>query len=426
MPNQPIFSILHTSARPDKWEEVYRSWLDNASDSDNVEYVLVVDHDWGFDELPIKSAARFIGPLRTQDQVMWQSGPRHNYVTGVNRAAAASTGKILIVNADDQYPCRNWDLELLKVIPEEYNHWEEINDTTEGTIMSHQYRDFVILPSTGTKDEHIRRIAVMPILSRTRYTKYGHVFYPQYESMFADNDFLAHARQDKVVIEAKHLLFPHKHPYNDNIPMDQWDDAYKAQNEESLYQLGYGIFESRCNHNFADLATVSATITPPKPTLAICLPGESFSKEWVSQWTEILCQLGTIFHIIPVFAYTSNVYTTRAVHAQAVKEVKADYIVWVDDDNIVTPGQIYHLIEDLQATNADVVAGWCWIIFDEDHVRVSCGWFDGIKGRTHEYSHLETSPTDLVPVEWNRLSRRGYEGGYFLPYAATSIYSTPL
>ena len=404
MPNQPIFSILHTSVRPNEWEKVYRSWLDNARYPLIVEYVLVVDHDWGFDELPIKSATRFIGPLRPQDKVMWQSGPRHNYVTGVNKAAAASTGKILIVNADDQYPCRDWDFELLHAI-------RRGRGAEEKDLLN---EDFVILPSTGTKDEHIRRIAVMPILSRTRYEKYGHVFYPQYESMFADNDFLAHARHDKVVIEAKHLLFPHKHPYNDNIPMDQWDDAYKAQNKESLYQLGYGIFDSRCNHKFADLATVSATaVTPPKPTLAICLPGESFSKEWVAQWTEILCQLGAIFNILPVFNYTSNVYTTRAVHAKAVKEVKADYIVWIDDDNIVTPGQIYHLIEDLQSTNADVVAGWCWIIFDEDHVRGSCGWFDGIKGRTHEYSHLETSSTDLVPVEWTGFPVVAMKGDIF-------------
>ena len=54
MPNQPIFSILHTSVRPNEWEKVYRSWLDNARYPLIVEYVLVVDHDWGFDELPIK------------------------------------------------------------------------------------------------------------------------------------------------------------------------------------------------------------------------------------------------------------------------------------------------------------------------------------------------------------------------------------
>lgn len=381
--NQPTFSILHTSVRPDKWQEIYDEWLDNAANPENVEYVLVVDHDWGFNELP---------KLRPQDKVIWAKGPRHCYVEGVNKAAAISTGKILIVNADDQYPCEDWDGQLLSAII--------LSSEAVVTVRD----DFIVLPSTGTKDEHIRHIAVMPILSRARYEKYGYVFYPLYESMFADNDFLAHARHDNVVIEAKHLLFPHKHPFNENVPMDKWDEAYRVQNRESIFQTGYAIFDARRNHKFADLSKVQANTqanTSNKSTLAICLPGENYSREWVAQWTEILCQLSTLYQIIPVFSYTSNIYTTRAVHYLAVKELpKVDYVVWIDDDNIVTPGQIHHLIEDLDTAKADVAAGWCWIIFNEEQVRVSCGWFDGIKGRTHEYSFLEDHDSDLVPVDW--------------------------
>src|SRR5271168_3787694 len=160
---QPIFSILHTSIRPDKWQEIYRAWMDNAHDPDSVEYVLVCDHDWGFDTLP--DFKRIHGGPGNLDKVTWARGPRHCYVDGVNRAASISTGKILVVNADDQYPCKGWDSKLLRA------HYLGASDRNELD------EDFVILPSTGTKDEHIRKIAVMPIMSRARYQKLGYVLH---------------------------------------------------------------------------------------------------------------------------------------------------------------------------------------------------------------------------------------------------------
>jgi hypothetical protein len=382
--NQPLFSILHTSVRPHEWGKVYKAWLDATHDPDRVEYVLVVDHDWGFDNLPT---------LRPQDTVMWAKGTRHCYVEGVNLAAHNSTGKVLIVNADDQYPCDGWDEELIEVILEA-NGWDH-----EGAFE----KDFIILPSTGTLDEHIRRIAVMPILSRTRYNKLHYVLYPLYESMFADNDFLAHARKDNCVIEAKHLMFPHRHPFNEGIPTDQWDDAYKAQGRQQAYQLGSAIFEARQNSKFDDTVAVQESRPAYKPKLVMCLPGESYSQEWVTQWTEILCQLSQFFQMIPLFSWCTNVYTTRESLAKAAQDAQADFIVWIDDDNLVAPGQIVTLINHLLANQVmDIVAGWCWLrsglytVID----LVSAGYFDGVKARPMTYGHLMSGPDDLVPVEF--------------------------
>lgn len=385
MPNQPMFSILHTSIRPDEWQEVYRSWLNYAINEDNFEYILVVDHDWGFDCLPEMS--------RPQDRAIWARGPRHCYVDGVNRAAINSTGKILVVNADDQYPCKNWDKALLDTLT---HHETSVDD------------DFVIVPSTGTKDEHIRKIAVMPILSRTRYNKLGFVFHPLYESMFADNDFLAHARQDNIVIEVKHLLFPHRHPFNDNIPVDQWSNEYKAQNRPLAFQIGQAVFEARRNTKFNDQpAQEHAPIH--RKTIVMCLPGESFCMEWVAQWTETLCQLSTQYNVLPIFNYTSNVFTTRESSYMAAVQMKPDYIVWIDDDNIVAAGQIQKLIMALDKhQDIDVISGWCWLRSNAYDVvdKVSCGWWDGIKAQPHTYQDIfEVAPShsedhDLVEVGW--------------------------
>ena len=375
-PSPILFSICHTSARPQEWEKVYRAWLESALHPNLVEYVLVVDHDWGFTELP---------KLRPQDKVMWAKGARHCYVEGVNLAASHATGKVLIVNADDQYPCNGWDYELAKVLKDGFDS------------------NFVILPSTGTLDEHIRRIAVMPILSRVRYQANGYALYPLYESMFADNDFLAHACKDGVVIEAKHLMFPHRHPFNEGVPVSQWDDAYKAQGRHQAFQIGQAIWEARQNNKFTDIVGQDTAPTVYRPKLVMCLPGESYSMEWVTQWTEILCQLSQFFTIIPMFSWCTNVYTTRESLAKAAMEAEPDFICWIDDDNLVAPGQILTLVNHLiQDASRDMVAGWCWLRSGAYTVidLVSCGYFDGLKARPMTYANLMGGDDNLVPIEF--------------------------
>src|ERR1700723_1439694 len=97
------FSIVHTSARPDKWLPVYNAWLEASNDPASFEYILVCDRRWGFEELPTMLNPAF--------KAVWNTG-RRCYVDGVNIAAAYATGDVLIVNADDQFPCEHWDTEL--------------------------------------------------------------------------------------------------------------------------------------------------------------------------------------------------------------------------------------------------------------------------------------------------------------------------
>lgn len=236
--NVPLFSILHTSARPEKWREIYDAWIKAAVNPDQVEYVLCVDERWGFEPYTMGPIPPF-GTRNTVDRMCWNTS-RRCYVDGVNTAAKASTGRILIVNADDQYPCEGWDEELLKAIADSrFVKFREIQS------------EFVIEVSTGTPQEHERGILVMPILSRARYERLGYVFYPEYESMYADNEFCEHARQDAVVIDARHLMFPHRHPLFDASVRKSgkdWrntDEAYAAQNRDEAFRLGDYIFKYR-------------------------------------------------------------------------------------------------------------------------------------------------------------------------------------
>ena len=74
------------------------------------------------------------------------------------------------------------------------------------------------------------------------------------ESMFADNDFCEHARQDGVVIDARHLMFPHRH-WLFKASDGEWaetgkgdrqeDDVDRAQNRREAFNVGFDVLAQR-------------------------------------------------------------------------------------------------------------------------------------------------------------------------------------
>jgi len=385
--SKPRFSILHTSARPDKWRAIYDAWLSNCDRPEDVEYVLVVDRRWGFTPESVENTF----PARKRlDVLEWNEGYR-NYVSGVNTAAEEATGDILIVVADDQFPCEHWDARILEAL--------NIIDPAEQILLA---------VSTGTPDEFERGIVVMPIMSRALYENWGYVFYPEYESMLADNDLCEHAKQDRVLVEARHLMFPHKHPSFDKTgwtgaEFGRMDAAYQAQNSQEAYEIGWRTIQQRRANRFGSVVRDFGRIgTGRKPSLLVCVPGETFSRAWVEAWTALLPCIGKNFDLRGiVFGYSSSPDTTRQGIREDLMKTRADYVLWIDDDNLLSPEQLLLMLQDLEEhPEIAMVAGWAW---EADHNLISAGMFigkDKLCGRI-EYHTLMDGPHDLFRVEWS-------------------------
>jgi len=358
----PLFSILHTSARPDKWRAVYDDWMTKTVHPEDVEYVLCIDPRWGFD---LKDMSPYDTPL--DNILVVQNTMRRCYVDGVNIAAKASTGLILIVNADDQFACRDWDRDI-----------QGISAQQIGTMVDICARPWVIEVSTGTPQEHERAIMVMPILSRARYEQQGWVFFPEYESMFADNDFCETARQDGVVIDARHLMFPHRHPMFDQGGWrEDWkeraDIALLAQNRQQSYEIGKEIFAVRKAAGFPPMKQGRG-----KRSIALCLSGERFEGVWVDYLLALYGHLIDLdFNILLIRVATTNVYVTRDELRRAIMnfEPRPELCLWIDDDNPLSAVHFDALLAGLDAhPEVDGLAGWCWI--HNEHkagFMVSCG-----------------------------------------------------
>lgn len=422
---RPLFSILHSSARPHQWRKVYDAWISAAAHPELVEYVLCVDERWGFH----RNTGVISEPLWMHEGWEYERGPMGNghknrvvwnnkrrcYVDGVNCAAQASTGRILIVNADDQYPCEGWDEQLTAVLERlsgsgygtDPAKWPDEVFARGGSVWP---PNFVIEVSTGTPQEHERGILVMPILSRIRYERLGYVLYPEYESMYADNEFCEHARQDGCIINARHLFFPHRHALIDPEagswkPQAPVDEQYQEQNRPEAFELGNALLKVRRAEKFdpALRHDVQKSVeTVEKRTIALCLSGEHFHWEWVHALLRLHTYLGVKgFQVWTAREYTSNVYVTREQIRKVMmqQDPQPDLFLWLDDDNPApTPEQFDLLLKDLEENpGVDGVTAWCYIYNTDSGIcHPSCGTWspDGLRWRAFDpvfFPH-ETKP----------------------------------
>ncbi len=216
--SKPVFSLAYTSCRPSYIQKVVDEWRSKAADPDQVEIVIAVD---GGNKACINVARSIEGAV-----VVIQPEAPFNCVRGWNAAADKTTGDVIIAIADDFTPPMHWDAQL-KNLP--------VTDWINGEHIVH------------VEDGYVHNIAVLSILTRKRFERYGYLFYPRYESMFVDTEFTEVAYRDGVVIQAKHLLFEHVHPDAGKRVRDEHDNNHSSR---ARWQRGEMLFNLRKASNF--------------------------------------------------------------------------------------------------------------------------------------------------------------------------------
>jgi hypothetical protein len=210
------FSLLHaTRGRPKQALAARNTWLSAAGHPASIEHIFAVDADDAETMEATKYYRRVVLPGGGSCVAAW------------NAACSVSDGHVIVQLSDDWWPCVHWDLHF----------WQAL------AAKGNPERDPMVL---AINDGHrTDALLCMAIATRTRIKQQegGHLFHPEYNGMFSDNEFTSRAYRDGVVVDAREIITcEHRHPA---FGKSEVDATYQKQNASDHYQRGMEIYNRR-------------------------------------------------------------------------------------------------------------------------------------------------------------------------------------
>ena len=339
----PLFSLIHaTRGRPKQMIECRDLWLARAYDPAMVQHVFVCDKDDSPEVMQV-----------CQDYVSVVIEPGGGCVAAWNKGAELSSGNILVQLSDDWVPPMHWD----KIIVDRLGskaHDQAVLAVSDGIIR---------------EDGKMTDCLCLAILTRERWLYQGHMFHPDYKSVYSDNEFTERAYQDGVVVEARDVIFEHKHPINGSAKMDA---TYEAQNAPERYKAGLEAFTRRRQPKTKLSRDYAAFILATKDDFcleAVCqrlieegvkklyfgIPmkywnGKFNSRENACEVSEIADKFDSVTMALDVDKHRApdrNILITEAMVRNEMLEVMRkdgwEHIIVADGDELWTPGSLLKL-----------------------------------------------------------------------------------
>lgn len=200
-------SLIHPSrGRANKAKQTYLEWVGSATCP--IEYILSLDSSEPQKFQYIQNNIDFI----VNDNTC--------VVEATNHAAAKSTGDILLYLSDDFRCTPNW--------------CELIIEQFEG----------VTTPMLLKVDDCLQRfdapVLTIPIMNRALYEKLGYFWFPEYKSMFCDEDLYWTAKKLGALKLAPHLKFPHEH-----VSVGKADNDETYRRSAANWDQGKALFAKR-------------------------------------------------------------------------------------------------------------------------------------------------------------------------------------
>ncbi len=225
-----IIYLCHPSReRPEQAARVYQLWQVRADKPERLLEILSLDDD-------DPALASYHRPELTLCHA------NRGMVSATNHCLAACKDDGLLVTLyDDFEPPEHWDTLLWEI----HQH----NAPCCIFVSCDSLQVFEFPTPTGTA--HQIPMQTIQIGSVEVFRAWGYILYPDYFSMFSDNDYTLKALSQARVINALQFHFRHHHPLLTGRKED-WDVTYQRSNAQIHYQAGETIFRQRLATRFQD------------------------------------------------------------------------------------------------------------------------------------------------------------------------------
>lgn len=222
----PQLNLIHPSrGRPEKAFATYQNWMDKRRykrEYDQVGYYLSLDTDdptlTKYLELFPKDSFYHKVFTNENKSVVQATNYAAHWVNGANSD--------VIIYLSDDFDCpQDWDSLIMT---------EFINFHTPALLKV----------DDGLQPFHVP-VVTIPIMNLALYYKIGYFWYPEYKSMFCDEDLYWTARKCEALRMAPHLKFQHNHY---SIGKAEHDQTYKQS--EANWNQGKEVFARRKAEGF--------------------------------------------------------------------------------------------------------------------------------------------------------------------------------
>lgn len=210
-----MISILHPSRlRPQQSAQTLKRWIERAAFPKNIEVIVSIDED-------DPTRDNYITIERDHGIIV---NKNRNAIDAINEAAKMATGDIFIVVSDDTDCPDLWDAKIL----------EEVAGK----------EDWILKCRDGIQDWLI----TMTVMDRKYYNRFGYIYYPGYDHLWADTELTAVGDLTGRTIKSD-LLFPHLHysigEKNGGVQKDQLNER-----NDKTWKQGESLFMSRLKNKF--------------------------------------------------------------------------------------------------------------------------------------------------------------------------------
>jgi len=215
-------TLLHPSrGRAQKAYETFDTWMQRCTGKFEIEHILSLDED---DPQVQNYANRF--PLNSKCCI----GPNTCVVDATNAAAKHATGDILIYLSDDFNCPHHWDLLVIK------------------RSLAQNRKEWLMKVDDGLQPFDVK-VLTIPIMSNYLYQKLGYFWYPEYKSMFVDEDLYHTAANMDALFMAPEITFKHHHH---SLGLCENDETYSRS--EKNWDQGKELFAHRKASGFPPLS----------------------------------------------------------------------------------------------------------------------------------------------------------------------------
>ena len=154
-------------------------------------------------------------------------------VEATNRCLKQCQHGVTVTMYDDFEPQQGWDEHLVR--------------------LKRDYPNSCYFVSCGRLN-----VQTIQIADHNVFKRWGYILYPEYYSMYSDDDYTQHALTEGIVVNAIFAIeYKHKHPAMEGVPKHKWDETYRRSNNPKSYEQGKKVFEDRRSRSFQEVPSRS-------------------------------------------------------------------------------------------------------------------------------------------------------------------------